>query len=354
MSEIVVAPWGTRQELPKDPSAPMHTALWNVATEQAILARMKKHNEDWATAAKQVSNKDVVEHLDVVCDDNGFRRLDGRGSGRDPNLIVDGERIKVRIDPQAQTVPVTGVDQRSPKTLAAYNEAAGNSTNTGWVPQKKEQLDTYLGDIPGFAKLSDDTKAALIEAHGREGVNTLNLAKLTGSELFQNALNKEEQKHLLATYGVKGKELITTEADKLATQPVNEHNTVRLRVLSTASFATLSGHQQQQFLDRLSQDGSFRAGVATIIKQENFTGKSTNAQGFALDILRRYSSRKGEGYGEIEPVNRAAVLVKLYDDVLATDKFKLGDTFPFGHLQTAQDKMIEDFARNEAGDVRPS
>src|SRR5688572_22409751 len=101
MSEIVVTPWGTRQALPNDPSAPMHSALWNVATEQAILARIKKTGEDWTTAAKHVDNKQIIEHLNVVCDKNNFRRLDGTGTGRDPNLINDGETIQVSIDPKS-------------------------------------------------------------------------------------------------------------------------------------------------------------------------------------------------------------------------------------------------------------
>lgn len=354
MTEIIVTPWGTRQALPNDPSAPMHSALWNVATEQAILARIKKTGEDWTTAAKHVDNKQIIEHLDVVCDQNNFRRLDGSGTGRDPNLIIDGETIQVSIDPKSMTQPVEGINHDTPKALGAYNKAVNNPTGTDWVPKTKQQLDTYLGGIANFATLPDDTKAALIEAHGREGVNTQNLAKVAGSELFQKHLDPERQKYLLNHYGVKDMEVITGEVDKLATAPVNNDNVLRLKVLTTTGLGAMTGHQQQQFLDRFSGDDQFRAAVSTIIGQDNFKNLNAISQGFALDTLRCYSSRKGPGYGEVDTKNRASVLEKLFSDVLLKPEFKLQEAKPFPQLTESQNKMIDTFAKEKAKDIRAS
>lgn len=352
MSEIRVTPWGTRQPLPGDPSAPMHSALWNVATEQAILARIEKTGEDWTAAARHVTDKDIVEHLDVICDDNNFRRLDGSGTGRDPNLIIDGERIQVSFDPKEITQPANGIGHDTPKALDAYNKALTNPTNTDWDQSKKPLLDSYLRDIPNFTTLADDSKAALIEAYGRPGVNTQNLAKFAGSPLFQEHLDPEQQKYLLAHYGVKGMEVITGEVDKLAAGPVNSESVLRLKLLSTPGLGAMTGPQQQQFLERLSRDASFQAAVVTITGQDNFKELSPISQGFALDILRRYSSRKGDGYGEVDRKNRTTVLEKLFSDVLMSPKFKLQEAPPFPQLNDSQTKMIDNFADNKAGDIR--
>lgn len=357
MTEIIVAPWGTRRELPNDPSAPMHTALWHVATEQAVIARMKKTGESWPTAAKHVTDKDIIEHLDVVCDDNGFRRIDGTGTGRDPNLIVDGEGIKVRVDPKTLTQPPKGIDDSTPLALTAYNNQVGPN-NGGVIYHEKQALDLFLGKIPGFDTLPDGTKAAVIQEFGYDRFNPNPVATLAGSELFRK-LNPDEQVRLLANYrtpnpGDPNNQTVTTEIDKLAKAPLNDENLVRLRVLSTPGFVTLNKHQQQQFLNRLTQDTQFRAGVSTIIGQANFTDKQPGAQGHALDILCGYSGYNQAGYIKIDPKNRAAVLVALYNDVLAKPDFKLKQPIPsFGdQLSLQQSSDIKQFAEKTAPNIR--
>lgn len=351
MTEITVTPWGTRQALPEDPSAPMHSALWNIATEQAVISRMKKTGEDWTTAAENIDDPQIIEHLNAVCDDNGFRRLDGKGTGRDPNLILDGEHIRVRIDPKELNQPAPGVGDGGPQSLNAYNKAVGNPNASGVDINKKQRLDEYLGSIPGFAALPDGTKAALIEAYGREGINKQGLATVAGCDLFKR-LDQQEQQRLLASYGVKGKEVVTGEMDKLATAGVNDDTGARIKVISSAGFGAMTPTQQQQFLARLSQDHKFREAVVTIISQPNFKDKDATGQGHALDILRRYSSRKGDGYGGIDEKNRSAVLVALYNDVLAKPEFKLHEVSPFQQESAQQTRSINDFADNKAKTIR--
>jgi hypothetical protein len=357
MTEIIVAPWGTRRELPNDPSAPMHTALWHVATEQAVIARMKKTGEDWTTAAKQVNDQEIIEQLDVVCDDNGFQRIDGTGTGRNPHQIADGEAIRVRIDPKSLTQPVKGIDENSPLARAAYNNQVGPN-NGGVKYHEKQALDLFLGKIPGFETLPDGTKAAVIQKYGHDRFNPTPVATLAGSELFKK-LNPDEQVRLLATYRVAdprdpNDHTVTTEIDKLATAPVNDENIVKLRVLSTPGFGTMNNHQQTQFLKRLTEDTQFRAGVSTIIGQANFTDKQPGAQGQALDILCGYSGYNKTGYIKIDPKNRVAVLVALYNDVLAKPDFKLKQPLAsFGdQLSLQQSNDIKRFAEQTAPNIR--
>lgn len=357
MTEIIVAPWGTRRDLPNDPSAPMHTALWHVATEQAVLARMKKTGEDWVTAAKHVNDKEIIEHLDVVCEDNNFRRIDGTGTGRDPNLIVDGEGIKVRIDPKSLTQPVKGIDEKSPLASTAYNKQIGPN-DSGVNYNEKQALDLFLGKVSGFESLPDGTKAAVIQQFGHDRLNPDPVAALAGSELFRK-LEPDEQVRLLANYRKPdphdaNNRTVTTEIDKLAKAPLNDENQVRLRILSTPGFVTLNKYQQQQFLNRLTQDTQFRAGVNTIIGQANFTDKQPGAQGQALDTLCGYAGYNQAGYIKIDPKNRAAVLVALYNDVLAKPDFKLKQPTPtFGDLLSLQQSNdIKQFAEKTAPNIR--
>lgn len=352
MTEVIVAPWGTRRELPNDPSAPMHTALWHVATEQAVIARMKKTNEDWKTAAKHVNDKEIIEQLDVICDENGFRRIDGTGTGRDPNLIVDGQGIKVRVDPKTLTQPVKGIDDSTPQALTAYNNQVGPN-NGGVRYNGKQALDLFLGKIPGFEAFSDGTKAAVILEYGHDEFNRAPVATLVGSELFKK-LSPAEQVQLLTQYRGPNKQNVTTEIDKLAKAPVTDENVVKLRVLSTPGFATMNNHQQQQFLNRLTHDTQFRAGVSTIIGQINFTNQQPGAQGQALDILCGYSGYNQAGYIKIDEKHRAAVLVALYNDVLAKPEFKLKQPVSsfVDQLSLQQSAAIKQFAEKTAPNIR--
>ncbi len=323
MSEITVTPWLSDKPLPQDPTAPLHDCLWDIAHEQAVLARMKHTGEDWKTAAAQVTDRDIRTHLDTVCDDNGFRRLDGSGRGRDPNLISDGERIRVRIDPRQLNEPAPGVTNNQP-SQGAYNKAVGNDTG-GVDLNKKEQVDNWLGGIPGFEKLSDPVKTALLEAYNA-GADRQELANFANSAVFTaTSVTDRQRVQLLKVYGAQDQGVARGEIARLTGQPANEQTLARLGLIATEGFARLNPDQQRAFLDRYGKDNEFRAAIDKIIIQDNFKDKGDMAQAHALDILRRYSGRKKDGYGAQDTKYRTEILVKLYDDVLSSSDYKLNE-----------------------------
>jgi hypothetical protein len=353
MAEVHVTPWRTAEATKSDPTAPMHDCLWNMAHEQAILKRMKGNSEDWRSASEKVSQRDVGNELDTICDDNNFRRLDGSGHGRDPNLVHPSEKIKVRNDPK-EAVP-GGTTQQSdaklgPESQGAYNKAVSDGAN-GVNPDKKAQLDAWLGGIKDVSTLPDKTKAALIDAYDREGVDRPKLGQLAESETFRK-LAEPEQQRLLEQYGSKDKPTAKSEVDRLAASPPTQENVDRMQLASNQGFNSLTDPQQKQLLDRYSQDAQFHGAIDEIISQDNFEDKDAKSQGHALDILRRYSMRKEDGYGKVDEANRVAVLTKLYDEVLSQPSFKLNETRPNGQDTFQQDGNINSFALYSAPHIR--
>jgi len=349
MVEIQVTRWGTPESLPNDRGAPMHDCLWEIAQEQAILDRMQQTGESWNDAGGRISQRDITKHLDTVCNDNGFQRLDGGGNGRNPNRIDPNERIKVRIDPATLDKPAKGVTNDTP-SQEAYNNAVATPDGKDVDLTKKEPLDKWLETVPGFASatLSENTKGALIAAYDAPGMDRVNLAKLFGSAAFLS-LNEKQQQHLLAVYGTQGKSHATGEVDKIVAAPAGEDSNKRLRVVGSQGFFRMDEGAQKTVLDRYSNDNQFRGAVDQIVGQENFNSKNSTEQAHALDVLGRYSGRKGEGYGEQPEDKRTSILVKLYDEVLSKPEFNLNE---YGKADKPendeQKKAIDNFADNRA------
>ena len=349
MAEIQVVPWGTRQPLQNDPGAPMHDCLWEIAQEQAVLDRMKAKSESWEAASGKVSEQDIRKHLDTVCDDNGFRRLDGSGNGRNPNLIYDGEKIKVRIDPSQLDKPANGVTSQQTDQGGAYNKAVATDDGKGVDLNKKNELDTWLGTVPGFPNLSDGTKTALINAYGVKGMNKEDLAKLGGNAAFRN-LDEKQQQQLLAVYGTEGKGAATGEVNKIVGLPAGDDANARMKVFGSQGYFKLDDPAAKVVLDRYNSDAQFKSALNDIVGQDNFKSKNSTEQAHALDILGRYSGRKHDGYGGQPEDKRKTILVTLYNDVLSKPDFNLNEYKDQKETKAQTDK-IDDFADHRASEI---
>jgi hypothetical protein len=349
MAEIQVTPWGTPRSLPNDRGAPMHDCLWEIAQEQAVLDRMKQHSESWEVAGPKVSQQDIKKQLDTVCDDNGFRRLDGSGKGRDPNLIYDGERIKVRIDPAQLDKPANGVDTKPSQD--AYSKAVTPADGQGVDLNKKAEVDKWLGTVDGFPTLTEGSKAALITAYSAPGMNRDNLAKLGGSAAFRS-LDEKQQQQLLGVYGAEGKSFATGEVDKIAAKGGDDASP-RLKIFGSQGFFKMNDGAQKVVLDRYNSDAQFRSAIDEIVGQDSYKSKNGEEQAHALDILGRYSGRKGEGYGEQPKDKRTTVLVTLYSEVLSKADFNLNDYYTKTDKPEtdAQKKALDNFADNRASEI---
>jgi hypothetical protein len=210
IAEIRVTPWGTPKGTEQDPTAQWHDCLWEVAAEQATLERMAKQGENWQTAAGKITAGDISRHLDKICDENGFRHIDGSGSGRDPNLIGDGQQIKVERNPLDFTGTPEGLGLgKDPLTTQQYAAATGGDLATE-DPAKKAELDKFLKTLP-LAQLSDATKAEVIAAYAR-GVDKTKLGALVNTEAFTK-LPPPQQQLLIANYGKPGHEAMTKAID---------------------------------------------------------------------------------------------------------------------------------------------
>ena len=351
MAEIHVTTWGTREPLPNDPGAPMHDCLWEIAQEQAVLDRMKQNSETWQAASGKVSQQDIRKHLDTVCDDNGFRRLDGSGNGRNPNLIHDGEKIKVRIDPAQLDQPAPGVTSDQTTKDGAYSKAVATDDGKGVDLNKKAALDTWLASVPGFPNLSEGSKTALINAYDVKGMNREKLAKLGGSAAFRS-LDEKQQQQLLGVYGTEGKSFATGEVDRIAASAAGDEANARMKVFGSQGYFKMDDGAQKVVLDRFNSDGQFRSALNEIVGQDNFRNKNSTEQAHALDILGRYSGRKGEGYGEQPEDKQKTVLVTLYSEVLSKPEFNLNHYGDKEHRENGdQSKKIEDFANNRASEI---
>lgn len=351
MAEIQVTSWGTREPLPNDPGAPLHDCLWQIAQEQAVLDRMKTSSESWEAASGKVSQQDIKKHLDTVCDDNGFRRLDGSGNGRNPNLIYDGERIKVRIDPKQLDQPASGVSSKQTDQGGAYKKAVTSDDGKGVDLNKKNALDTWLGTVPGFPNLSEGSKTALINAYNVTGMNRDNLAKLGGSDSFR-ALDEKQQQQLLAVYGTDGKKFATGEVDKIVAGTAGDDSKTRMKVFGSQGYFKMDDPAQKIVLDRFNSDGEFRSALNDIVGQDSYQSRNSQEQAHALDILGRYSGRKGDGYGEVPKEKRTSVLVTLYNEVLSKPEFNLNEYGKSDKPENKQQKdAIDNYADNRASEV---
>lgn len=352
MAEINVTAWGTREPLPNDRAAAIHDCLWEIAQEQAVLEKMKQDSASWDTAGPKVSQQDIRKHLDTICDDNGFRRLDGSGNGRDPNLIHTGERIKVRIDPKQLDQPANGVDTEP--SQKAYSEAVAAEDGKGPDLNKKEALDKWLETVPGFPTLKEGSQAALIKSYAQPGMNLENLAKLGGSAAFRS-LDENQQLQLLGVYGTEGKSFATGEVDKIVAATPGEDANKRLKVFGSPAFFKMDEGAQKTVVDRYTNDTPFRGAVDQITGQQNFTEKNSTEQAHALDILGRYSGRKGEGYGEQPADKHTSILVNLYNEVLSKPEFNLNDYGKSDKPENdSQKKALDNFAENRASEIAGS
>lgn len=341
---VAVTPWNTRPTEAR-PNGQFHDCLWEMAQEQAALDRMRRTGEDFPTALKKTTPEEHLKHLDMLCEDNGFRRLYGGGSGRDPNLVLDGEKIKVRIDPSKLTEPAPGVND--PKAGPAYTKAVQSDAGSGPDLIKKEKLDAWLDTVPGFKDLPADIRTAWIEAYAREGVDATKLSKLAGADAFKT-LDDATQTRLLRLYGQKDQGIVTAEIDKLLAAPGQEDKH-RLVLMATPGFAKLDSNQQQRLFERYASDGSFKQAINQIVTQGNFTDKSEIAQAHALDLLYRYAGRKGSGYGLQLDRDHKLILVRLYNDVLSKPDFNLEANGGPGKTENGeQAKKIDHFAQKKA------
>jgi hypothetical protein len=344
-SDVIVTPWNSKST-EKNPDAHLHDCLWEMAMEQAALKRMKDSGNDFGTAMKKVTPKEHMEQLDIICQDNGFRKFGSRGSGRDPNLVFDGEKIKVRIDPATLMKTATGVDTKP--VTNAYTKAVQNDSGTGPDINKKEQLDQWLQDVPGFDKLSEPERVALIEAYGRNG-DRGKLKTLANNNDFK-ALDEEARVRLLKLYGGENQSQSTAKIDELLGKP-GEATQKKLRIIGSEGYALLTPDQQKRLLERYDQDKHFAAAIDQIVLQKNFTEKGGSAEAHALDILYRYAGRKGAGYGYRTDKEKTPVLVGLYDRVLAKPEFKLEDNGGGKPETKDQSDRIDRFVDKEMYDI---
>ena len=231
-ADIHVTPWRTPEPTEQDGTAQWHDCLWEISAEQATLERMEKHGENWQTASGKVGQADIGRHLDKICDDNGFRRLDGSGTGRDPNLIRDGETIKVERNPQDLTSTPKGLSTKQGQPARTqYDQATGGPVNTDL--NKKRAVDQFLGNVPELAQLSDQTQAALIAAYSRD-VDATKLAALAGTDAFRQC-SPPQQQQLLADYGKPGHEATTASIDTgVAANPKQDPEGALRKVLEAA------------------------------------------------------------------------------------------------------------------------
>jgi hypothetical protein len=373
---VTVTPWNTAWTA-ENPNGQFHDALWDIAAEQATLQRMQTSREDFETAFTKVSSQEVRQHLDVICDDNGFRRLDGSGNGRNPHWIDTNERIKVRIDPNTLTKPAPGINDK--KTGDVYGGAVMSHTGRGTDLVKKQQLDAELATVPGFngEQMSPPLKQAWIGAHSLNSISAAEVTALGNKDTF-NRLDQPGKTNVLTMFGRPDRAYFTGEINKIVGAPMDDKNVNKLRLLSTAGLGQLPDDEMRQVVVRYDEDGDFRAAIDKIVQQDNFKNKPPMEQAHALSILgrekvvaapaansggpltgngyldvagKRDPSRVGYleiggPYFQIDNPRRTLVIEKLYNDVLASADFKLGEPGASGKETPDQRKRIDDFAKN--------
>jgi hypothetical protein len=342
-ADVIVTPWNS-PPTERNPDAHMHDCLWEIAMEQAALKRMQDSGDDFGSALKKITPDEHKQQLDIVCEDNGFRKLGDGGAGRDPNQIRDGETIKVRIDPDTLMKPAGGVDT-NPVT-DAYSKAVQNDGGSGPDINKKGELDQWLKTVPGFDKLPEPERVALLDAYARAGVDRTKLQQLATGKDFQG-LDEATRQRLLNLYARPDQVAGTTEIDKSVGAP-GEAAQKKLRLIGSEGYTSLDANQQKRLLERYDQDKNFAGALDKIVTQKNFADKSATAEAHALDILYRYTGRKGSGYALRPEKDRTKVLVGLYDRVLSKPEFKLDSNGGTSKPEsTDQSQKIEDYVRIE-------
>lgn len=349
---VRVSRWAAAVPTTEDPTAPFHDCLWRMATEQAVLERMKTSGENFPTALKHVQEnpQEIRKQLDIICDDNGFRRIDGTGPGtNNPHLLNTGSQIKVRIDPSILYKQAPTVVEGQPSGTAYNAAVAGDQGGVNLT--KKADLDAWLATIPGFSILSEPLKAAVITAYSA-GADPKKLVTLLGSGQFNNRLTPQEQIQLLALftrasqappaqYPGGGFNLLGV-IEGLLQQPVdNDAAASQLKLMSTLGFAKLNSGQQQSLLTRYQNDYNFRIVIDQIVgdPRHNFNRLSDVQQAHVLDVMRSFTREffcKGEGQDytplSIGPAGQPGpaptpydqkILMHLYQRVLTQPAYKL-------------------------------
>lgn len=384
---VRVSKWAAAVPTNEDPTAPFHDCLWRMAVEQAVLERMKATGENFPTALRHVQQnpQEIRKQLDTICDDNGFRRIDGTGPGtNNPDLLNTGAGIKVRIDPaslykQAPTV----VDGQPSGT--AYNAAVAGDQG-GVNLAKKAQLDVWLATIPGFSLLSEPLKAAVITAYDA-GADPQKLVALLGSAQFNSRLTPQEQIQLLALFtrvsqgpapvtqmgpAAPGAYDVLGVIEQLLQQPVdNDFAASQLKLMSTLGFAKLNASQQQALLNRYQSDYHFRVVIDKIVGDplQNFNALTDVQQAHVLDVMRSFTREffckgVGEDYtpdsfiaaGQPAPPPSPydqKILMHLYQRVLTQPAYKLNQVT--GTQQSAeQSGFVRKFVDANWPEINPS
>ncbi|WP_198683552.1 hypothetical protein [Peristeroidobacter agariperforans] len=353
---VRVSQWAAAVPTTQDPTAPFHDCLWRIATEQAVLERMKTTGENFPTALRHVQQnpKEIIKQLDIVCDDNGFRRIDGTGPGTsNPHVINTGAEIKVRIDPSTLYKQAPAVVDGQPSGTA-YNAAVGGDQG-GVNLAKKAQLDAWLATIPGFATMSEPLKAAVITAYSA-GADPNKLVTMLGSAQFNNRLRPQEQIQLLALFtrasqGPKHPQMGPSTSydllgviDGLLQQPIeNDAAAAQLKLMSTLGFAQLNAGQQQALLNRYQSDYNFRVVIDKVVgdPKYNFSSLGAAQQAHVLDVMRSFTREffckgTGEDYTPLSFVAEGQpgpdpipydqqILMHLYQRVLTNPAYKLNE-----------------------------
>lgn len=344
---VNVTPWNTAWTA-DNPNGQFHDSLWEIAAEQATLSRMQTSGEDFNTAFSRVTPQEVRQHLDVICDRNGFQRLDGTGHGRNPHLIYSGNTIKVSIDPNTLGKPTADI---SPPTQAAKGsqDVASRAGNDPELAKKQDLAQI----VPGFQTLPEPVQKSWIDTYSRKTVSPYQLMSLANNGTF-NKLDEPGKQNVLALYGRTDQGYSTEEINKILGSPVDDGSFNKLRVISTAGFGQLPDVEQQQVLGKYGEDSNFRTALDTIVQQDNFKTKPPMEQAHALGILARYTDRD-KGYPETgsrgrgdqgNTKRRTLILEKLYNDVLASGDFKLGEPGTTSRETGDQSKRIDDFAKD--------
>lgn len=351
---VRVSQWASAVPTTEDPTAPFHDCLWRMATEQAVLERMKGTGENFPTALKHVQQnpQEIRKQLDIICDDNGFRRIDGTGPGtNNPHMLNTGTQIKVRTDPSTLYKQAPAVVDGQPSGTAYNAAVAGDQGGVNLA--KKAEIDVWLATIPGFSLLSEPLKAAVITAYSA-GADPKKLVTLLGSGQFNSRLTPHEQIQLLALFtrasqappaqlGPGAYNLLGV-IEGLLQQPVdNDGAASQLKLMSTLGFAKLKSGQQQLLLNRYQSDDNFRVVIDQIVgdPMHNFNRLSDVQQAHVLDVMRSFTRQffckgVGEDYtplsigpaGEPSPAPTPydqKILMHLYQQVLTKPAYKLNE-----------------------------
>ena len=380
---VKVSQWAAAVPTNEDPTAPFHDCLWRMATEQAVLERMKSTGENFPTALRHVQEnpQEIRKQLDIICDDNGFRRIDGTGPGtNNPHMLNTGAGIKVRNDPAVLYKQAPTVVEGQPSGTAYNAAVAGDQGGVNLV--KKQQLDAWLATIPGFSTMSEPLKAAVITAYSA-GADPNRIVTMLGSAQFNYRLKPQEQIQLLALMtrasqnpgppqmGPSTSYNLLGVIDGLLQEPVdNNWAASQLKLMSTLGFAKLNSGQQQALLNRYQSDYNFRVVIDKVVgdPSNNFAALGAEQQAHVLDVMRSFTREafcKGPGQDYTPPAFVAPgqpgpepvpydqmLLMALYRGVLTQPAYKLSTVT--GTQQSAeQSALVIKFVNDNWPGVQP-